>query len=159
MEPEEFRCWYEAVAPDLHGYVRRICDSVEESDDVFQEAFTRLLGSGFESSDPRDRRRYLFRIATNLVRDRRRWTRRWGWGALPDRGGGSPEEGYTDRVDVQRALARLPRRSRALLWLAHVNDMPHREIAEIVGVAPASVRVLLARARRQLLRSLERTGP
>jgi RNA polymerase sigma-70 factor (ECF subfamily) len=159
MDPDEFRGWYESVAPDLHRYVTRICDGVEESDDVIQETFARLLGSDFTTDNPLDRRRYLFQIATNLVRDRRRWTRRWGLGALFERGGSSPEKNYTDRIDVQRALSRLPPRSQALLWLAYAKDMPHREIAEIVGVASTSVRVLLSRARKKLLENLERTDP
>jgi len=159
MEPDEFRSWYDTVAPDLCRYVRRICDSADESDDVFQETFARLLGSDFTSDDPVHRRRYLFQIATNLVRDRKRWTRRWGLGALFERGGSSPEKSYTDRVDVQRALSRLPPRSRALLWLAYAKDMPHKEIAEIVGVASTSVRVLLFRARKRFLENFERTEP
>lgn len=159
MDRDEFRRWYETVAPDLRRYVMRICSAAEESDEVFQEAFTRLLASDFRSDDPRDRRRYLFRIATNIVRDRRRWTRRWGLTGWEDRGGRSPERKYAERVDVSRALARLPPRARALLWLAHVNRLPHGEIAEIAGVAQASVRVLLFRARKKLLRLLEGEEP
>jgi len=159
MDPDEFRCWYETVAPDLKRYVARICDSAEESDDVFQETFTRLLGSNFTSDNSADRRRYLFRIATNLVRDRRRRTRRWRIGSLLDRSGSSPEKDYADRIDVQHALSRLPSRSRALLWLAYANDLPHKEIAEVLGIASTSVRVLLSRARKKLLKNLERIDP
>lgn len=159
MDRDEFRHWYETVAPDLHRYVTRICDGVDESEDVFQEAFTRLLVSEFSTDDVVDRRRYLFQIATNLVRDRRRWSRRWAFGALPDRSGSTPERDYSSRIDVERALSRLSPKSRALLWLAYANDMPHKEIAEIVGVAATSVRVLLSRARKKFLECLERTEP
>ena len=159
MDPEVFRSWYATVAPDLKRYLARICNSAEEADDAFQEAFARLLGSDVSPSEAVDRRRYLFRIATNVVRDRGRWTRRWGLHALLERGGDSPEATYTDRLDVERALERLPARSRALLWLAYATDMPHKEIAVIVGVAPTSVRVLLFRARKKFLEQLERTDP
>ena len=159
MGPEEFRRWYESVADDLHRYVRRTCDGPDEADDVFQEAFTRLLGSGFTSEDPLARRRYLFRIATNLVRDRRRWTHRWRLEALRDRGSSSPEQRVTDRVHLQRAFSRLPLRSRQLLWLAYVSEFTHQEIAEIVGVVSTSVRVLLARARKRLGENLQRSDP
>jgi len=92
------------VAPDLYGYVSRICTDAEESNDVFQEAFARLLGSAFSADNDLDRRRYLFRIATNLIRDRKRWSRRWGLDALRDRSGRSPESGYADRLDVERGF-------------------------------------------------------
>jgi DNA-directed RNA polymerase specialized sigma24 family protein len=36
------------------------------------------------------------------------------------------------------------------VWLAYVEGYEHKEIAEIVGVKPASVRVLLMRARKRL---------
>jgi len=159
MDPEEFRLWYETVAADLRRYVDRICDTAEESEDVFQESFTRLLGSDFVSNDPVERRRYLFRIATNLVRDRRRWTQRWRLQPVPERVGNSPEEGYAGRIDAQRALSRLSPRARALLWLAYANGFPHKEIAEIIGIASTSVRVLLARARKRFLDGLERSEP
>lgn len=158
MDPGDFRRWYDTVAADLHRYVRRLADSAEEAEDLFQETLARYLGSGFDSDDPAERRRYLFRIATNLARDRKRWSRRWGLGSLFERGGDPPEARYGDRIDVHRALARLPPRSRALLWLAYVEGMEHKEIAGIVGVASTSVRVLLSRARNRLLRNLERTN-
>lgn len=159
MGPGEFRRWYETVATDLHRYLSRISDSSDEADDLFQEAFTRLLGSGFTSDDPLARRRYLFRIATNLARDRRRWMQRWGLEALRERGGASPEKRYLERVDAREALARLPPRSRELLWLAYGSGFTHKEIAEIVGVVSASVKVMLSRARRRFLANLERSEP
>lgn len=155
MDPGDFRRWYDTVADDLYRYVQRLGDNAADSEDLFQETLARFLGSGFESDDPVERRRYIFRIATNLSRDRKRWGRRWGLGSLFERGGDAPEKRYGDRIDVQRALARLPPRSRALLWLAYVEGLRHEEIAEIVGVASASVRVLLSRARKRLLRGLE----
>ncbi len=156
MDPGDFRRWYDTVAGDLQRYIRRLADSADEAEDLFQETLARYLGSGFDSDDPGQRRRYLFRIATNLARDRKRWSRRWGLGSLFERGGDAPEERYGDRIDVQRALARLPPRSRALLWLAYAEGLAHKEIAEIVGVASTSVRVLLSRARKSFLRNLER---
>jgi RNA polymerase sigma-70 factor (ECF subfamily) len=45
---------------------------------------------------------------------------------------------------------RLPRRDAALLWLAYVDGHDHAEMAEILEVKPASVRVLLSRARARL---------
>ena len=41
------------------------------------------------------------------------------------------------------------------LWLAHVEGIEHKAIAEIVDVRPGSVRVLLFRARQRLARLLD----
>jgi RNA polymerase sigma-70 factor (ECF subfamily) len=45
-------------------------------------------------------------------------------------------------------------RERQLLWLAYAEGYSHREIAEITGLASASIRLLLFRARRKIARLL-----
>jgi RNA polymerase sigma-70 factor, ECF subfamily len=42
-----------------------------------------------------------------------------------------------------------------LLWLAHAEGYSHREIAEITGLATASIRLMLFRARRKIARLLQ----
>ena len=54
------------------------------------------------------------------------------------------------RRDVQRVFKKLKPRERELLWLGHVEQFSHREIAEILGLKPGSIRLLLFRARRKL---------
>jgi RNA polymerase sigma-70 factor (ECF subfamily) len=48
------------------------------------------------------------------------------------------------------ALARMRPRERQLLWLAYAEGYTHREIAEVTGLASASIRLLLFRARRKI---------
>ena len=159
IDPADFQRWYDEVAADLYRYVQRLASSPAEADDLFQESFARFIGASFDSGDPAERRRYLFRIATNLARDRQRWSRRWTFGVLGERGGTSPDGGYDRRLDVERVLGGLPPRSRALLWLAYAEGFSHQEIAEVVGVGATSVRVLLARARRKFLAEFDRQSP
>jgi RNA polymerase sigma-70 factor (ECF subfamily) len=45
-------------------------------------------------------------------------------------------------------------RERQLLWLAYAEGYSHREIASITGLASASIRLLLFRARRKIARLL-----
>jgi RNA polymerase sigma-70 factor (ECF subfamily) len=45
-------------------------------------------------------------------------------------------------------------RERQLLWLAHAEGYSHREIAQITGLAAASIRLLLFRARRKIAKLL-----
>ena len=52
------------------------------------------------------------------------------------------------------ALKRMRPRERQLLWLAYAEGYSHREIAEITGLASASIRLLLFRARRKVARLL-----
>jgi RNA polymerase sigma-70 factor (ECF subfamily) len=51
-------------------------------------------------------------------------------------------------------------RDRQILWLAHAEGYSHREIAQVTGLASASIRLLLFRARRKIARLLlSRTEP
>jgi RNA polymerase sigma-70 factor (ECF subfamily) len=51
---------------------------------------------------------------------------------------------------MRQAFERLKLRERDLLWLAYVEGASHHEIADRTGLKPASVRLLLYRARRRL---------
>jgi RNA polymerase sigma-70 factor (ECF subfamily) len=48
------------------------------------------------------------------------------------------------------ALKRLPPKQRAVFVLFYLEDRPTTEIADLLGVAPATVSVHLHRARRKL---------
>lgn len=59
-------------------------------------------------------------------------------------------------LDIQ--LDRLPTKEHAVLHLRQVEHKSTVEIAAIVGICPASVPTLLARARRRLLEEMKRRG-
>ena len=58
------------------------------------------------------------------------------------------------KVDVHRALARLPGRDRALASLRYEEDLAHSRIAALLGTAEGTIRVRLHRLRRKLRREL-----
>ena len=56
----------------------------------------------------------------------------------------------TDRIDLERALAQLTDRARAVLWLYHVEGYQHAEIAELFGQSLSFSKSQLARALAQM---------
>jgi len=133
--------------------------SPEVAEDLLQDVCVRFLAADPPTMTERETVSYLYTIATRLTWDRwrrarveRDWER-----ALPPPDPVQPDPAGARR-DVEAALAEIRPRDRALLWLAHVEGRPHREIADIVGIAPGSVRVLLFRARRRLARVLAERG-
>ena len=60
------------------------------------------------------------------------------------------------RMDLERALARLPAGARAAFVLHDIEGYKHEEIAEMQGVAAATVRAQLHRARKLLIEELDR---
>lgn len=149
---EAFERFHAAVAPRLWAYVRSHVPDRAAADDLAQEAFTRVLASTFTPESEEHLVRYLYRTAANLLHDRGRATARGAQVPLDE---AEPREAPAGahpaaRVDLERALRRLRPRERELLWLAHIEGIDHKRIAELTGTAPGSVRVLLFRARQRL---------
>ena len=151
-EPTElaFGEFYSRHARALWSYVYRVNGNAADADDIVQDAFCRVLSAELPDLHDEDRRRYLFRVAGNLMTDRwRRTQREQSWLArLRPPPPQPPPAGHDEAV--ARTFAALKPRERALLWLAYVEQQDHQQIAESLGVAHGSVKVLLSRARSRL---------
>jgi RNA polymerase sigma-70 factor (ECF subfamily) len=161
MDEDAFREFYGRTSRMLWAYLARLTGDADQAHDLLQEAYFRLLRSDTPLDGDVHRRRYLFRIATNLARDghRRRQARPTLVAAERAPAPADPAAPDHDRrLDLDRALRRLRPRERAMLWLAYAQGATHDEIASIVGVRSGSVRVLLLRARRRLAGLLGRRG-
>ncbi len=158
MDEDSFRVFYERTARPVWAYLSRMTGDPRLADDLLQEAYYRFLRASMTHESDAHRRNYLFRIATNLVRDLRRRPRidnvpmADGAGAIehPDPRSADVAGGAARRIDLTRALARLKPRERDLLWLAYAQGSSHQEIAQMLGLKTASIKLLLFRARRRL---------
>jgi RNA polymerase sigma-70 factor (ECF subfamily) len=150
MEEAAFGIFYQQTSRGLLRYLLAVTRQPDVADDILQEAYCRLLTARRHEMDEQQTRAYLFRIATNLVRDR--W-RRGKESPLPENSEeinpADPE--FDNKLHVRQAFERLKPRERQLLWLAYVEGSSHREIADCTGLRPGSIRLLLFRARRKLL--------
>jgi RNA polymerase sigma-70 factor (ECF subfamily) len=156
MDEDAFRAFYERTSGALWGYLSRISGDRQVADDLLQESYYRLLRSTVAFESENHRRNYLYRIATNLVRDARRVPQPL-FDPSVEMSDVAAAEGGADaesRADVRRALGRLKPRERAMLWLAYANGSSHAEIADVLGLKTASIKLLLFRARRKLAATL-----
>lgn len=156
----EFEAFYERTAKKLHGYLCKLSRDPATADEVLQEAYLRLLdGRTMDAAtDEPVRRAYLYRTATNLLRDRwrRQKVERNYW----------EKENFAEAVsqttslslDVSAMFEKLSPQDRAALWLGHVEQLTHREMAEILGVKEQSVKVILFRARSRARELLAQVG-
>ncbi len=156
MDRDAFAGFYERSAPALRAYLVRVSGNAALADDLLQESYLRFLCASQPEGGEVNYRRYLFRIATNLLRDHWRRPKLGGLEDIPQALLAAPD--LSAQVDLQAALdpamARMRPRDRQLLWLAHAEGYSHREIAEIMGLGAASIRLLLFRARRKIARLL-----
>ncbi|HXB21929.1 MAG TPA: sigma-70 family RNA polymerase sigma factor [Candidatus Solibacter sp.] len=158
MDDEAFNGFHQRTARPLWSYLARVSGSGSMADDLLQESYLRFLCAGNLREDEESRRRYLFRIASNLLRDHWRRPVVAALDELPESLFAAPEGRDSERIDSQAilgpALAQMKPRERQLLWLAYAEGSTHREIAEITGLGAASIRLLLFRARRKMARLL-----
>jgi RNA polymerase sigma-70 factor, ECF subfamily len=157
LDERSFAAFYERSKRAVWSYAYRVTGHAADADDIVQEAFCRIIGADIDANDEEALRRYVFRIAGNLLADRwRRASREASW---LERLRGSDihvDAEYDD--SVSREFAMLAPRERAILWLAYVEGDNHQEIADSLGLARGSVKGLLFRARTKLKRLLTTAG-
>ena len=164
MTEDAFRIFYDQTARPVWVYLARTTGDDRLADDLLQETFYRFLRTrtAFENDD--HRRHYLFRIATNLVRDHRRRPRKDDVRMNEATEGRAVDEGANigdravRRIDLARAMEQLKPRERSLLWLAYAQGFSHAEIAGLLGLKTASLKALLHRARKRLVALLGNPG-
>jgi RNA polymerase sigma-70 factor (ECF subfamily) len=161
IDEDTFRGFYGRTATMLWAYLARAAGDPHAADDLLQESYYRFLRAKVVFESEAHRRHYLFRIATNLIRDRYRRPR-IDAAPLPDESqlaaSGNLAAETENRTDLHRAMAKLRPRERDLLWLAYGQGSSHQEIAGSLGLKASSIKPLLFRARRKLAAILTAQG-
>jgi RNA polymerase sigma-70 factor (ECF subfamily) len=162
LREDEFRLLYDRTSRALWVYLYRLTRDAHAADDLLQDTYYRFLRTPGQYESEQHERNVLYRIATNLVRDRRR---RFRPTVSIEEPAGAALAGPTDavhatgdRTDVRRALAQLKDRDQQLLWLAYAEGSSHEEIAASLGLRTGSIKTLLFRARQRLAALLPRTA-
>ena len=132
MDSDQFAAFYERSSRPLWAYLARTSGDPALADDLMQESFVRFLSASAPQDGEVASRRYLFRIASNLLHDHWRRARTVPLDDLPpDLFAAHNTSAQSDsRLTLSPALAQLRPRDRQILWLAHAENYSHREIAE-----------------------------
>ena len=128
MDEETFRAFYERTARSVWSYLSRLTGDPQSADDLLQETYYRFLRAHGRWESEAHRRSYLFRIATNLARDRHRRAVAAPTVPLGDRDVASERAvlvGHPRRPQSRHGQASTPRASAALARL-RCRAAPHR---------------------------------
>lgn len=157
-DADAHRVLYETFAPRVFALGVRVLGRRELAEDVLQETFVAVLRGldGYRSECPVGQ--WIRRIAVRrcLMYLRSPWHRR--------RLDGEPAEPAVSAddvalgLDLASALACLPAKTRAVVWLHDVEGYTHREIAELMGGTVSFSKSQLARAHRRLRELLDDEG-
>lgn len=154
IEPVDERRAFEAdfrgVSRSAFLLARHLGRTTDQSRDIVQDAALRAWR--YRATREGEFRPWflaiVYRLSLSRVPD---------WLPLPpgwEREAPSPIEGAMD-PDLVAALATLPARQRAALWLRYCDDLPVSDVARIMACSEPAAKQLLLRARDSLRRRLE----
>lgn len=119
------------------------------AEDWLQDAFVHAWNKLDQLRDPAAFGGWLKRLAINIALGEKRRGRLNSVDVDVDAAAPEPPWPAAD-LDLERAIARLPERSRQVLVLFHLSDLGHAEIAELMGIEPGTSKAQLHRARNLL---------
>lgn len=156
------RLFDEHHAP-LFRFACRLTGSATDAEDIVQESFLSLLRADCRY-DPRRAtlRSYLFGAVRNQALKRLRYTNEPAENAPHPADSRSPEsEALRAELKdaIARAVMRLPENQRAVLLLAHYEQLPLAEVAQIMDIDIGAVKSRLQRARASLKEWLAAYAP
>lgn len=154
---------YRAHVGRVHALALRLTGDRERAEQLVQDAFVRAWRKLETYRGESAFGTWLHRLTVNVflldARARRRDLFREGAELSPDEGEDTRSvraSDHADRIDLERAVARLPEGARVAFVLHDIQGYSHQEIADMSGVAASTIRVQLLRARRRLMQELER---
>ena len=162
-EAEHAGALYEAYSGRILGYCLRRLPSREDAEDAVQHTFMNAFRGLRQGVVPRSEAAWLFKIAENVCRERRRSAWRRNQLELvqdPDGMAGlaaAPQRSHDELAGLADALAELPPNQQRAILLREWQGLSYREIAEQLGLTEGAVETLLFRARRSLARKLDRS--
>ena len=165
---EAFGQLYDVTYPGVFRYCLRRLFVRAVAEDVTSDVFLSVASEirRFAGTTEEDFRRWVFRIATNEVnayvrrRNRRRAlleaaARNGTLASAVDGTNGPSDVEMLDWPALYQAILSLKPRDQAIVVLRFFEHMSHDEIAAVLGERPATVRVGLSRAMKNLRRVLK----
>jgi RNA polymerase sigma-70 factor (ECF subfamily) len=148
---------FERYAPALLRFADRLLSDRASAEEVTQEVFVKLISRAHQYDGRAEVASWLFAIAANACRDRRRRDRRAmviPLDAIPEPSDGRHRGGGIEgalilrerREAVRSALSALSEEQREALVLARYHGLAYAEIAKILGISVGAVKTRIFRA-------------
>jgi RNA polymerase sigma factor (sigma-70 family) len=157
-----FESLYRANRDRIYGLLWRICGGdVSLAEDLLQESFVRAWQKLNSFRGESRFGTWLHRLSANVaLSDRRTRLRRVKNEVVMEESVERTAVGDRDvfadkRMDLERAIARLPERARTVLVLFDIEGYRHLEISKMTGMAVGSSKAQLHRARKLLRKELD----
>jgi len=156
-----FEQLYRRHSDKVFGLCVRLCQGDRaKAEQATQDAFVRAWEKLGSFRGEAQFGTWLHRITVNVVLGEHRLLQRWT--TFEDAEAAGPREELATAAedpslsrDLERALARLPKGARTVLWLHDVEGYLHEEIAQLTGTAVGTSKAQLHRARKLMKEHLQ----
>lgn len=132
----------------IYRFALHMVGKKDEALDIVQETFYKALKGKDSLSNNESVRAWLYQIARNLIIDRGRWWKRWGFSsaALPEQHYDAPMEQQIIVKEVLHAILKLPVRQREVFTLRNLHGFSTSETAHLLQMSEGTVKSHLHRA-------------
>ncbi len=126
-----------------------------DAEDVTQDVFIKLCGSEVAMYEPEILKAWLIRVTSNLCKNelKKFWRSR-----ITEIDESYPAIDSSEHKEVTDAVLRLPVRYRDVIYLHYYEGYKAAEIAELLGINPATVLTQMKRGRELLHSQLTKGG-
>ena len=158
---------------ELYNYLYGCLRNADNAEDAFQKTFLAVLKECDKFDASREFRPWLYRIASNKVKDCHRAKKHVSIDAplgdddactIADGIEGSEPAPFEDQMDreiigkVHEAVAELPEQMRQAVYMVYFQGFSYREVAETIGVHTSTVSLRLKHAVEKLNYMLKSVG-
>ena len=152
MTQDEFLQAYAKYKNTVYSVIFNYVKNNEDANDLQQEVFIRLLKSDADFDGDEHMKAWLIRVAANLSKNLLRDNSRISDAPL------SEEIAYSMKADkgVLEYVLLLPEKYRIPIHLHYYEDYSTREIAQVLDIPEATVRIRLKRGREKLKKVLQK---
>lgn len=160
-DSDAFAALYRAHVGKVHALCLRLAGDAHDAADLTQDVFVRAWESLASFRGESALGSWLHRLAVNAFLGTRRASSRREKRVFPvadpgvlERGGDHALPGLS--MDLEQAIAALPKGARTVFVLYDIEGYQHEEIARMTGIAAGTSKAQLFRARRLLREALAR---
>jgi len=153
MDQRAFATIAEQYAARLYTVAFRLLGNRADAEDAVQRALLNCFAARTSYSSRWAVSTWLYRVLSNVCIDELRRRRPSDAGPPP-----APLATAVERVDLARALERVPREARLLLALRYVDGLSYRDLGQVRGISINTVKSQLARGKAILRAALGEGG-
>lgn len=159
-DPAAFEALVRETRPALGTFLRRLCPSLQDAEDIVQETYLRVYQHRQRYDGRSSLKTWMYAIALNLFRDR---ARRKGSARLQgDVATHVPVDRRLEKEEladrIRQLVQSLPEGQREIFTLYRYEGMPYDDIARLLGITVGAVKAQMHHALQKIRTGLEPLG-